>query len=343
MSAAIPPSHPSSGPPLGRRIEPASSSRRGGPVRAAQRFGAVRDEDGCGAQCATSPPDAAQYLQGGFRLFRSAERTAAFASLALTVWWASCSGDPTSVPSAEWVREERPDVSSRGCVAFVARAADGSRTVVVDDGEGGGRELSAGEDPAWSTAGDSIAFVRGGAVWIADVESGVARECCVGDLPRWLPDRADSLLVVRSGAQRGIWIVSWRDGSGRSLWLYATMPDGNDAGDVVFVRPDGMGSNDLWVASLQDPRNERRLTAGEDLREPRWSPDGEQVLAADLRRGGLSTVAKDGRIVNLAFTGESKLTQYPVGDWMADGGRVMYTREVLWVSELNGSSNQIWR
>lgn len=163
-----------------------------------------------------------------------------------------------------------------GGVSSVEVAPDGGRTAIVMDGEQGrgvyrlslddaprpsvaavesrGSEAEGraapefwvrGGSPTWAPSGDAIVFVRGGALWRADVGAGE---------PRRLTESMEGLRDPVFGPQ------------GRRVAFYATES----------------GHQDIWVVDARGSGEPRQLTeeampADDPRFEPSWSPDGTSI------------------------------------------------------------------
>jgi dipeptidyl-peptidase 4 len=153
------------------------------------------------------------------------------------------------LPAEERARRERARESAGGIVAYapdrahrVATAALGGRLVVADLIRGGARLLDVPGpvfDPRPDPAGRRVAWVRGPALWVAEVgEPGAAREAAgpgegEGDV-RW--GSAEFIAAEEMGRQRGFW------------WS----PDGEA---LLVARVDDAPVGRWWIADPASPAN----------------------------------------------------------------------------------------
>ena len=142
---------------------------------------------------------------------------------------------------------------------------------------------------------------------------------------------ADGTLIYRTGALARTRLV-WVDRTGKSIAIaapegqYTNMALSPDGSRVAFDR--ATTSNDVWLLDLR--RNiTSRLTIDPPLNNvPIWSPDGQDVVFASSRSGGLDLFR---RPANASRPDELllKLSAPPIvfpSDWSADGRFITYYR-----------------
>lgn len=176
-----------------------------------------------------------------------------------------------------------PAVSSAGKLAWT----NAFGRIVVD-----GVDVTGGENPAWSPSGDRLAFLRGKALWVRELESGAERR---------LADAA----VFAPFSEAHVTTPSWS-------------PDGRE---IAFVGP-GLK---ISVAAA-DRSGVRRLTSGLDRQvAPAWSPDGARIAFMSDRGDSFDiwTIHPDA-------TGTARLTRDDADEslpaWSADGRRIAFLR-----------------
>jgi dipeptidyl aminopeptidase/acylaminoacyl peptidase len=200
-------------------------------------------------------------------------------------------------------RGVQPAVSRTGRVAWTSEFS----RLVVD-----GTDVTGGESPAWSPAGNRLAFLRGEGLWVRELGSG--QELRLADVAIFSP-------FTQAHVTRPSW-----------------SPDGRA---VAFVGP-GLK---LSVARA-DGSGVTKLTSGLDRQvSPAWSPDGDRIAFASDRGDSFDiwSIAPDG-------TGTQRLTDDPEDEtlpaWSPDGLRIAFVKEtgkeygeaLLWVMGRHGGA-----
>ena len=155
---------------------------------------------------------------------------------------------------------------------FGIRPSDNAIRVVLR-----GKDMA---EPAWSPDVETIAFIRGSAVWLAEVDGGRTRQLThpkfplVDSSPTWSPDGKS---------------VAYQEGDLLSLRKKAT---------VKVVGDDGQGARVLVTLGLP------QATAAA---QPDWSPDGRLIAFYDSRGGtsGIFAVAAGGGNARFVVSGFS--------------------------------------
>jgi TolB protein len=212
-------------------------------------------------------------------------------------------------------------------IVFSVWQRNGWRDLYVMNADGSNRrrltQTRADESrPAWSPRGGTIAFNRGGSLWLMDRDGSDARRIARNALaPAWAPGgRVLAFSRVRAGTVEGTMAIfkMRTDGTGVTRLLtpefdrdVAPSPDGTK---IAFTSVRPYSQSGVYVADA-DGTNELFVHSGES---PAWSPDSAKLIlqAAD----GLYTVDADG-------TDATKLAS-PAGAhdpaWHPDGSAVSF-------------------
>jgi Tol biopolymer transport system component len=143
-----------------------------------------------------------------------------------------------------------------------------------------------GDSPDWSPSGRAIAFVRGGDIWVVDLNDRRQRRIIRhGRGPQWSPD-GKTLAFERGGSRTDIWVADVAAKKERRL-----VRNGDDANwsphgrQIVFdrCRAQGLETECFIYAMRADGTARRRLFEGQ---EPLWSPNGQEIayIGAEERR-----------------------------------------------------------
>jgi TolB protein len=159
-----------------------------------------------------------------------------------------------------------------------------------------GKPVARGTEPAWSRDGSRLAYVRGGALYVARADgSGEHRVVAPpADSPSWSPD--GKRIVFSTG--RDIVVVRLADGRrmrlahGAKPYLLNVTPSYSpDGARIAFARSLDAYNTDIFVMRA-DGTQLRRVTRspasdstfGEE-HGPAWSPDGRTLVYVSNRRG----------------------------------------------------------
>jgi dipeptidyl aminopeptidase/acylaminoacyl peptidase len=248
-------------------------------------------------------------------------------------------------------------------VAFTAEAG-GARQVFLMPTRGGYPEqLTAGQkpasDPQWSPDGRRVAFVRGEAIWMAEVEGShqaiVTQHPAGNRSPRWCPDGHQIGFISRRRGWDQLWIVdapvprrgrpAAKPRSPEPTSLTATgididdfvwSPDGRHVAVTSQRLPDLLTSQ---IHVVDVATCEERLVAGADAwaTGPRWLPDGSGLVFISDEDGWFQVVraSLDGQRQTVLTSGprehgEPGEPDEPGGGWgysplpSPDGGRLAH-------------------
>ncbi len=142
----------------------------------------------------------------------------------------------------------------------------------------------------------------------------------------------------------------WMDRSGRELSRvgeageFQTFDLSRDGRQLVVSKILANGQQNLWVMDLQRG-SETRLTLNEERHtDPRWSPDGRQVIFTSSRDPSRSayqvSLPSSDPVQVFKFTGR----QFGLDDWAPDGRHLLYHdggRSELWALPLYGDRKPI--
>ncbi|MFL5679318.1 MAG: S9 family peptidase [Chloroflexota bacterium] len=233
------------------------------------------------------------------------------------------------IAAVESPREFR--LNPRGTsVAYTAEAAGARQLFTLQLRNGYPVQITASEkgvtDPQWSPDGRRLAFVRGDAIWVVDVDgtrlTQVSGHPAGTSLPRWSPDGRSLAFVSRRRGWAQVWVVDApipRRGrpatnpkppeprvvtrAGFDVELYEWAPDSGRIA-VTGQGPDATYTSDILVVDLETGR-EQAVGGGRSWdTAAHWMPDGSLLHATDAS-GWFQIVrrAPDGRQTVLT-TGE---------------------------------------
>jgi len=193
------------------------------------------------------------------------------------------------------VIETAPAVSPDGStLAWYDRRGAGNKISLLDlDTPGAWPRLfdpgsAQDRSPVWSPDGRTLAFIRGGAIWVRPIEGGEARRVVDPEYPGvgspvWSPDGTRMAVTSNRSGFSQIAVVEVATGALTPITLAARehgsptwSPDGTT---LAFIVGDGLGmSSQLAVAPADGSGEIRVLTSGAGVRSgPAFSPDGAEI------------------------------------------------------------------
>ena len=189
-----------------------------------------------------------------------------------------------------------------------AMVADGIQRINLTSVAGGG------SNPAWSPAGDLIAFTseRTGEseIWVmnADGTGQVNSSNAPGEdvHPTWSPDGSRIVFQSNRAGQDDIWTMNV-DGSGQTNMTHDPAfdgyPDWSPDGSRIAFQSDRAGQDDIWVMNA-DGSGQTNVSdnPGHDTM-PAWSPDGNRLAFASYRDGNYDIF-----VMNADGSGQAQLT-----------------------------------
>jgi TolB protein len=214
---------------------------------------------------------------------------------------------------------------------------DGSgQTRVTTDGTGG-------DFPALSPDGSRVAFLRGTPpqLLVASVAGGSPQEVPVTlDIPgppRWAPN-GNTLVIssyqASSSGRRSAVLRVGLDGSSQVVTptgrpeLVGFHPDVSpDGGKIAFTGQEG-GLFRIWTMNI-DGSNPQKIEATNWQSEPRFSPDGKQLVFRQAHSSGtgqdLYIASSDGSDARVLVRSTSASNNPAAPSWSPDGKRIIYT------------------
>jgi DNA-binding winged helix-turn-helix (wHTH) protein/Tol biopolymer transport system component len=252
---------------------------------------------------------------------------------------------------ASWIRFS-PD-GKRLRFSVVKWAADKSEVMeVASDGTGLHRlAIQGGCCGTWSADGKYYFYRKGRDIWVlperrslfGEVELGAPVQLTAGPLAFGGPTpSADGKHLFVVGSQQRIELVRYDSPSRQFLPFIG----GISAGELE-VSPDGQWvtyttfpESDLWRSKIDGSERLQLSFAPINAHEPRWSPDGKQILFADWPHKILVVPANGGAPRQLMPA--DKPDTIGAGAWLPDGNSIIFGRH-MGCSVLDNSCVAIYR
>lgn len=265
------------------------------------------------------------------------------------------SGDPTAV--AEGVADGAPvSAAANGVVAFGGVPTEelawfdrsGNRLGTVNTPEPL-RNLAISPDGR-SLLGDSYGDLRRG-IWLMDLTRDVPTRVADGNYPMWLPDGRSIVYGAGRGPRSatGIYANAIQNGMERLLHTTPVAPIVNDVTRdgrfvVYVVVADPNTRQDIWLASLQEPRQLRQLISSPAMEiHAQVSPDGRWIAYASDEENGTFQVY----IQSFPGLGGKRRVSHTGGSqpqWRSDGKELFYLaadQTLMSVSMSHGAELQL--
>ena len=191
------------------------------------------------------------------------------------------------------------------------------------------------EDQEYESANLSITTLEGKThILYKNTDKGGVAPC------DWLPDK--SAVIAASGDQNGVHklvLISTQEGSSRDLCkLQRTFLNSDiftaEASRIADVSPDGKlivfsdsegpdnGQRDIYTISPIDGTKRTLIQHPADDREPRWSPDGRNIVFLSNRHGSWAlwgVAVRDGQTDGLPFMILEGMQDTELASWTKDG------------------------
>ncbi len=254
---------------------------------------------------------------------------------------ASEKGDRVGVTSVYGRQaDQQPDESALVCAEYRLAASAATQRIAFLRGDdmytsnangSGQQRLAAGSDPAWSPDGQTIAFVRSGAVYVMPTGGG-QRRLAAGSDPAWSPD-GQTIAFVRSGDVH----VMHADGTRqRRLAPGSALTWSPDGRKIAFV--DGRDNKAAIYVMRADGTGKRRLARGSD---PAWSPGGRKIAFSNwvpwAGAGGQFEIF----VMNANGRDQRRLTRNGSRDsapaWSPDGRKITFESRAV-----SGGGGHVW-
>jgi DNA-binding winged helix-turn-helix (wHTH) protein/Tol biopolymer transport system component len=191
---------------------------------------------------------------------------------------------------------------------------------------------------AWSADGKYYFYQKGRDIWVlpeqqsifGKVELGAPVQLTAGPLEFGAPTPSnDGTHLFAVGSQKRIELTHYDPRSRQ----FAPFLGGISAGELE-VSPDGQWvtyttfpESDLWRSKLDGSERLQLTFAPINAHEPRWSPDGKQILFTDLPRK-LRVVSANGGTPRQLMPTDHPPLLIGAGAWLPDGNSIIFGRRV---------------
>jgi len=182
------------------------------------------------------------------------------------------------------------------------------------------RFLVEGREPVWSPDGTRIAYVWGGALWVADVESGEGKELFSFEEGDWIID------ITWSPSGHQITFLYQEGGMGGLLEMLMVNADGNEEAIQLLPSTGNLIGSPIW-----SPSGKVLYIIGErDAATARWF---HNLWTMDADRSKQTQLTKETAVMSFAPS--------PDGDWVVFSGGFPYEETSLsynlWLFDTDGS------
>lgn len=273
-----------------------------------------------------------------------------FTGAGATLWIADASGDNArQLTMAEHV--VGVDWSPDGTQLYYVSRRTGFGDIWVVPVDGGDarqltRDVRDDSEAVWSPDGSWLAFLsergRQTDVWLVSVDGGpeirVTDDTDQETFLRWRPGTTELKYEVET-QREALWALSLSDGVERQLTSDTIRigqidlsPNGTD---IAYTVIRGGGVTDLYLVSTTGGEPRPLVTWGRGVANPRWSPDGSEIVFGSGRAG-----SGDIWLVDATGGEPRRLTEHSRWDsdprWSLDGSRILF------LSDRDAELRNVW-
>ncbi len=244
-----------------------------------------------------------------------------------------------------------PSQDTVACRRVARRGGEFDGIVIARlDGTGVSELLPGMMAPAWDQSGQRLAVCSSrGKLAVYDLHLERLDLIPIGGsnwYPSWSPSGQHLAYSCTAPVEScGVWTVDLTDLAQHqviAIPMVATTPAWSPLGDEIAFAGNEDPESDVWIVRL-DGSNLRKVTSGSIAKRPMWSADGTRIVYSG-RRGShyamfVVEVGQGGRSWKVPGSDAYCLSMGQSGSWARDGVQIVYNKECLWLTRMDGGGN----